>query len=201
MIKAGKAMVALKTSMEDDLLKHIKDVKSPKEIWDAYAALFTRRNDACLQLLENELLTTSQKEMTISEYFTKIKSLYHEISKFYPESKISKTRMKRIIIHGLRQEFNPTIIAIRGADKEEILQTCGNLFVHFQMKELRELRHFLKLQMERTDDGLFLCQRKYAKDILEKFGMMECKPISTPMETNARLFAKEGKDLENTIMY
>ncbi|KAF2309174.1 hypothetical protein GH714_001041 [Hevea brasiliensis] len=48
MIKAGKAMFALKTSMEDDLLKHIKDAKSLKEIWDTYVALFMRRNDARL---------------------------------------------------------------------------------------------------------------------------------------------------------
>ncbi|KAF2320464.1 hypothetical protein GH714_027573 [Hevea brasiliensis] len=49
-------MFALKNSVEDDLLEHIKDTKSPKERWDAYVALFMRRNDAHLQLGERGLV-------------------------------------------------------------------------------------------------------------------------------------------------
>ncbi|KAF2307740.1 hypothetical protein GH714_031358 [Hevea brasiliensis] len=92
-------------------------------------------------------------------------------------------------------------LIIKEYDKEESLQTRGNLSVHFQMKELREIIYFLGLEVERTNDGLFLYQRKYTKDLLEKFGMMECEPISTPMEINARLYTEEGKDLEDTTMY
>ncbi|KAF2301903.1 hypothetical protein GH714_030271 [Hevea brasiliensis] len=68
MIKVGKVMFALKTTVEDDLLMHIEDEKLPKEIWDAYANLFKRRNDARLQLLENELLFTLQKEMMLGHF-------------------------------------------------------------------------------------------------------------------------------------
>lgn len=31
--------------------------------------------------------------------------------------------------------------------------------------------------------------------------MLECKPVSTPMEINAKLCSKEGKDLEDATMY
>ncbi len=74
-------MYVLKTTVEEELLEHIEDADTPKAIWDAYAALFSRTNDARLQLLENELMTISQRDMTISQYFTKVKSLCHEISK------------------------------------------------------------------------------------------------------------------------
>ncbi|XP_048491166.1 uncharacterized mitochondrial protein AtMg00810-like [Beta vulgaris subsp. vulgaris] len=69
------------------------------------------------------------------------------------------------------------------------------------MKELGELKHFLGLEVERTKDGIFLCQQKYARDLLEKYGMLDCKPMSTPMEVNARLCSVEGKDLEDVTMY
>ena len=76
-------------------------------------------------------------------------------------------------------------------DNEEILWTKENLSVHFQMKELRELKHFLGLEVDRTNEGLFLCHKKYAKNLLEKFGMLKGRPISTPMEVNASYCSPE----------
>lgn len=69
------------------------------------------------------------------------------------------------------------------------------------MKELGELKHFLGLEVERTDRGIFLGQQKYARDILQKFGLAGCKLISTPMEPNLKLCINNGKDLEDTTMY
>ncbi|KAJ4723417.1 Retrovirus-related Pol polyprotein from transposon TNT 1-94 [Melia azedarach] len=92
-------------------------------------------------------------------------------------------------------------LIISGDNEGEIRQTRRNLSVRFQMKELGELKHFLGLEVERTDEGLFLCQQKYMKDLLKKFGMLECKPVLTPIEANSNLCAEEGKDLEDTTMY
>ncbi|KAL5577449.1 hypothetical protein UlMin_019148 [Ulmus minor] len=92
-------------------------------------------------------------------------------------------------------------LIITGDDEAEILRTKENLSVRFQMKELGQLKHFLGLEVDRTQEGIFLCQQKYAKDLLKGFGMLECKPISTPMEPNAKMCAHEGKDLEDATMY
>ena len=46
------------------------------------------------------------------------------------------------------------------------------------MKELGELKHFLGLEVERSSKGIFLCQRRYAEDLLRRFGMSNCKPIA-----------------------
>ena len=69
------------------------------------------------------------------------------------------------------------------------------------MKELEELKHFLGLEVERTKEGLFLGQQKYAKDLLQRYRMLDCKPISTPMDPNVRLQEDKGKDLEDVTMY
>lgn len=92
-------------------------------------------------------------------------------------------------------------LIITGDDEREIHQTRENLSVRFQMKELGELKHFLGLEVDRTKEGLFLCQQKYTRDILQKFGMLECKPISTPIEPNAKICAHEGKELDDGTMY
>jgi hypothetical protein len=54
------------------------------------------------------------------------------------------------------------------------------------MKDLGPLHHFLDVSVEQRSDGLFLHQRQYARDILERAGMSDCKPYSTPVNTQAK---------------
>lgn len=44
-IKAVKAMLALKTTIDKDILEHIRDTKTPKEAWDTLVVLFSKKND------------------------------------------------------------------------------------------------------------------------------------------------------------
>ncbi|XP_016901808.1 uncharacterized mitochondrial protein AtMg00810-like [Cucumis melo] len=69
------------------------------------------------------------------------------------------------------------------------------------MKELGELKYFLGLEMEYSEKGFFLGQQKYMKDLLQKYGINDCKPISTPMEVNKKFYMHEGKDHANPTMY
>lgn len=92
-------------------------------------------------------------------------------------------------------------LIIKGDCEEEILQTKENLSVRFQMNELGQLKHFLGLVVDRTQEGIFLHQKKYSSDLLKRYGMLECKPILTPMEANAKICAHEGRDLGYATMY
>jgi hypothetical protein len=60
------------------------------------------------------------------------------------------------------------------------------------MKDLGPLRHFLGVSVEQQSDGLFLHQRQYARDILERAGMSDCKPCSTLVDTQAKVFSDMG---------
>lgn len=48
-------------------------------------------------------------------------------------------------------------LIITGDDKEEIQRTKENLSIRFQMKKFGELKHFLGLEVEQSNKGLFLC--------------------------------------------
>lgn len=58
-IKAGKALFVLKTTIQKELLEHIREADTPKSAWDTLAKLFAKTNDARLQFLENELATVT----------------------------------------------------------------------------------------------------------------------------------------------
>jgi hypothetical protein len=70
----------------------------------------------------------------------------------------------------------------------DLLQrTILALQLEFAMKDLGPLHHFLGITVERWPQGLFLHQRQYAIDILERAGMSDCKPCSTPVDNQAKL--------------
>jgi hypothetical protein len=52
--------------------------------------------------------------MTITQYFTKVKSLRCEIFELDPASNISKSRIRRIITHILRPEYKSFIAVVQG---------------------------------------------------------------------------------------
>jgi hypothetical protein len=76
-------------------------------------------------------------------------------------------------------------------------QIVGDLSAAFAMKDLGPLHYFLGVQVSRTKDGFFLHQQHYAEDVLERAGMLSCKPAATPVDTKAKLSASEGELLKD----
>lgn len=52
----------------------------------------------------------------------------------------------------------------------------------FEMSNLGLLHYFLGLEVNQSEDGIFISQKKYAVDLLRKFNMLHCKPMPTPHE-------------------
>jgi len=55
------------------------------------------------------------------------------------------------------------------------------------MKDLGSLKYFLGIEVARGPRGPFLCPHKYALEIVEKSGLLGCKPAKFPMEENHKL--------------
>ena len=55
------------------------------------------------------------------------------------------------------------------------------------MSLLGEMKFFLGLQISQLNNEIFISQSKYIKEMLKKFGMEDCKPISTPMTIRCKL--------------
>ncbi|KAL0303581.1 UNVERIFIED_CONTAM: Retrovirus-related Pol polyprotein from transposon RE1 [Sesamum radiatum] len=85
-------------------------------------------------------------------------------------------------------------IIVRGNDTEEMNQLKLKLAQEFEIKDLGKLKYFLSIEVARSKAGIFLSQRKHILDSLKETGMMGCKPIHTPIESNHKL--SEAKDDE-----
>ncbi|XP_022632754.1 secoisolariciresinol dehydrogenase-like [Vigna radiata var. radiata] len=67
------------------------------------------------------------------------------------------------------------------------------------MSMMGELTYFLGLQIKQKEEGTFISQTKYCKEILKKFEMDKSKEASTPMGTSCYLDKDEsGKEVKQT---
>lgn len=71
----------------------------------------------------------------------------------------------------------------------------------FHMKDLGNLKYFLGIELAIGKTDLFLCQRKYALDILNECGMLACKPATFPLEQNHRLALDHSDPFPNPSQY
>lgn len=71
----------------------------------------------------------------------------------------------------------------------------------FEMTDLGLMKYFLGLEIRQGKFGIFVSQEAYAKDILKKNKMEECKPVATPMELGMKLSRFEGGNQVNASNY
>nr|GFB09341.1 putative ribonuclease H-like domain-containing protein [Tanacetum cinerariifolium] len=90
---------------------------------------------------------------------------------------------------------------ITGNDEEEMTRLRTNLFKEFEMKDLERLKYFLGIEVLRSKQGIFICQKKYVLDLLAETGMIDCKPVDTPMMVNQKLYMEEKAKLADKGRY
>ncbi|GJS24671.1 retrovirus-related pol polyprotein from transposon TNT 1-94 [Tanacetum coccineum] len=69
----------------------------------------------------------------------------------------------------------------------------------FEMTMMGKLNFFIRLQIKQMEDDIFFNQSKYIKEMLNKFGLEDSKPIKTPMSSDTKLTKdKECESVDST---
>nr|GEU86225.1 reverse transcriptase domain-containing protein [Tanacetum cinerariifolium] len=71
----------------------------------------------------------------------------------------------------------------------------------FEMSMMGELNFFLGLQIKQMKDGIFFNQSKYIKEMLNKFGLEDSKPMKTPMSSDIKLTKNEVCESVDSTKY
>jgi histone deacetylase 1/2 len=62
-----------------------------------------------------------------------------------------------------------------------------DLRAEFALKDLGDLHYFLGIEVKKVRNGILLTQQKYTSDLLHRVGMMNSKPMNTPMSSANKL--------------
>ena len=92
---------------------------------------------------------------------------------------------------------------IFGSDDDRLSQQFAkDMQSELEMSLLGEINFFLGLQISQLNDGIFISQSEYIKEMLKKFGMEDCKPMSTPMNTGCKLSKDdESKEVDQKLYW
>ncbi|KAL5776888.1 hypothetical protein ACOSP7_009814 [Xanthoceras sorbifolium] len=78
-------------------------------------------------------------------------------------------------------------IIITGSSTSLLQQFTQALHSKFALKDLGDLSYFLGIQVSRSTSTLHLSQTKYINDLIKKYEMQDCKPLTTPMASGNNL--------------
>ena len=70
-----------------------------------------------------------------------------------------------------------------------------------EMKDLDMIHYFLDMEAWKNADGIFLGQRKYATEILNRFKMIDCKAMTTRMASIMKLLSDASSETVDATMY
>ncbi|KAD2393896.1 hypothetical protein E3N88_40873 [Mikania micrantha] len=92
-------------------------------------------------------------------------------------------------------------IIITGNHKEAVADVITRLSSLFAVKDLGRLHYFLGIEVVHHNSDLLLCQRKYIISILHRAGLIDCKPVTSPMSTSHVLLPDDSPPLADPTRY
>ncbi|GJN07117.1 hypothetical protein PR202_ga24915 [Eleusine coracana subsp. coracana] len=109
------------------------------------------------EVIEGAKAVPPEKESALRKWRIKaVKSICREISQLEPEEKVSDARMKRIIIHGLRPDYNGFIATVRGWPTQPSLVELENLLTN--QEELA--KQMGRITLKEEEEALFTNNKK-----------------------------------------
>ncbi|KAI5351718.1 hypothetical protein L3X38_004609 [Prunus dulcis] len=70
----------------------------------------------------------------------------------------------------------------------------SSMLREFDMFDLGKMRFFLGIEVLQKSDGIYICQRKYALEVLRRFGMMESNSVDSSIVPGFKISSDENGD-------
>jgi hypothetical protein len=148
------------------------------------------------------------KDSKIYEEFSTV-----EDTSFYDQD-IGDLQNEKISVDSF--DIIPNAFTVLGCHEDQIIHFyvddliyTGNLSIdmfksamkkEFEMTYLGLMNYFLGIEVTQNDKGIFICQSKYARDVLKRFKMINYSSVSTPMAVGTKLSREQNEmDFDSTI--
>ena len=92
-------------------------------------------------------------------------------------------------------------LIITGSSTHLINEIKQDLCNTFDMIDLGLLHYCLGVEVWQTENNIFLFQSKYARNLVDRFRMQDCKPTTTPMEPGLKLSAQSSSPLADETLF
>ncbi|XP_024014319.1 uncharacterized protein LOC112088246 [Eutrema salsugineum] len=91
-------------------------------------------------------------------------------------------------------------IIFGGTSQELVDAFVASMTRKFEMSMVGELKYFLGLQITQSEEGVFISQNTYGKNLLKRFKLDQCKEVKTLMSITTKLTRdEEGVNVDPTL--
>ncbi|XP_038702598.1 uncharacterized protein LOC119999153 [Tripterygium wilfordii] len=70
-----------------------------------------------------------------------------------------------------------------------------NMKENFEMNDLGLMTYFLGIEIDQQEGHVFIWQRKYTQELLNRFGMEDCKAVATPVVAHEKFYIEDAQRL------
>ena len=90
-------------------------------------------------------------------------------------------------------------LVFTGSDERMFAEFKASMKQEFDMADLGKMKFFLGVEIVQNDEGIYLSQRKYMLEILERFGLENANSVRNPMVPVMKLMKNEdGEQVDMT---
>jgi len=142
---------------------------------------------------------------------------YSRIEAYFMKEGFEKCDYEHTLFTKTRKEGNILIISLyiddliyTGNDELMISEFKNSMKHEFDMTDLGKMRYFLGLEVLQKSTGVFINQKKYASEVLKRFGMDKSNSVRNPIVPGCKLVKDEGgvkvdnthfKQMVGSLMY
>lgn len=88
-----------------------------------------------------------------------------------------------------------------GDDEKLLTEFKYSMEKEFDMTDLGLMKFFLGIEIIQRTDGIFICQRKYAGEVLQRFGMEDYNPVRNPIVPGQQISRDEGGEKTDATQF
>lgn len=97
-----------------------------------------------------------------------------------------------------------------GNDDKMLDEFKSSMKKEFDMTDLGKMKYFLGIEVTQRDDGIFISQKKYAAEVIDRFGMQDFNSVSNPIvpgqkigrdEDGVKVDPTQYKQMVGSLMY
>ncbi|KAJ8899766.1 hypothetical protein K2173_019466 [Erythroxylum novogranatense] len=151
------------------------------------------------------LAVAAQKNWCVYQLDVKSAFLYGELTEDYTLF-VKTEEGNKILIVSLYVDD----LIFTGNDEVMLKEFKSSMKEEFEMTDLGKMKYFLGVEVIQDEDGIFIHQKKYAGEILERFNLQNANDVKNPIVPGVKL-SKEGdgnrvdcmlyKQLIGSLMY
>ncbi|KAL8160151.1 hypothetical protein V2J09_001688, partial [Rumex salicifolius] len=130
---------------------------------------------------------------------------YSRIEKYFVEAEFQRCPYEHTLFI-LQKDDDVLLVSLyvddvmyTSSNEKLIREFKENMQAVFEMTDLGKMRFFLGVEVNQTANGVFICQKKYTREMLLTFGLLECNFVRNPIVPGEKLtLAGDGVLVDST---